>query len=160
MNTANQTSMPAISFDADAMLVAKLIQDLQHEQTALVSADMATIEKLVDNRAELLQALGEAANQRYVALAAAGFEGNETGMEKWLKLRSSQGTDRAWMDFQQQLAQAKELNRLNGLLINKHFQRNQERLDVLQGKSSGSTQLYGKNGQAHAANSSRTSFSV
>ena len=161
MSTANQTSVPAISFDADAALVAKLIQDLQHEQTALVSADMDTIEKLVEHRAGLLQALGETANQRYAALAAAGFEANENGMEKWLQLRASQVTDTAWADFQKQLAQARELNRLNGILINKHFQRNQEKLDVLQGKPSGnSTQLYGKNGQAHAASNSRSSFSV
>lgn len=162
MNTANQASLPAISFDADAALVAKLVQDLQHEQTALVSADMDTIEKLVEQRAEVLQALGEAANQRYAALVAAGFEGNEAGMEKWLKLRASQAIDSAWIDFQKQLAQAKELNRLNGVLINKHFQRNQEKLEVLQGKSpdNSSTQLYGKNGQAHASNHARTSFSV
>lgn len=160
MNTANQPSLPAISFEADATLVAELIHDLQQEQTALVSADLDVIERMVDKRVELLQALGEAANQRYAALAAAGFEANENGMAKWLESRSSQIMDNAWVDFQKQLAQAKELNRLNGLLINKHFQRNQEKLDALQGKAANSPQLYGKNGQTHGANSSRTGFSV
>lgn len=160
MSTANHTSVPAISFEADATLVAELIHDLQHEQTALVSADLDTIEQMVDRRVGLLQALGEAANTRYAALAAAGFEANETGMSKWLELRSSPLMDDAWVNFQKQLAQAKELNRLNGVLINKHFQRNQEKLDVLQGNATNSTQLYGKNGQSRGGSSTRASFSV
>lgn len=160
MSTANHTTLPAISFEVDATLVAALVQDLQHEQTALVSADLDTIERMVDKRVELLQALGEAANQRYAALSAAGFEANENGMAKWLELRSSPVMDNAWVDFQKQLAQAKELNRLNGILINKHFQRNQEKLDILQGKTPNDTQLYGKNGQANIGNSARAGFSV
>lgn len=160
MSTANRTSVPAISFEADATLVAELIQDLQNEQTALVSAELDIIEQIVDRRVGLLQALGEAANQRYAALAAAGFEANENGMSKWLESCSNQVIDNAWIDFQRQLAQAKELNRLNGVLINKHFQRNQEKLDALQGKAANNTQLYGKNGQTHGANGSRASFSV
>jgi flagellar biosynthesis protein FlgN len=160
MSNANRSSVPAISFEADATLVAELIQDLHNEQTALVSADLDTIEQMVDKRVELLQALGEAANVRYAALAAAGFEANENGMSKWLELRSSPLMDDAWVKFQKQLAQAKELNRLNGVLINRHFQRNQEKLDVLQGNTSNSTQMYGKNGQARGGNSSRASFSV
>lgn len=160
MSTADRTSVPAISFEADAKLVVELIHDLQNEQTALISADLDIIEQMVDKRVELLQALGEAANQRYSALAAAGFDANENGMSKWLELRASPVIDDAWVNFQRQLAQAKELNRLNGVLINKHFQRNQEKLDALQGKAANSTQLYGKNGQAHGGNSARASFSV
>ncbi|MEZ0288005.1 MAG: flagella synthesis protein FlgN [Methylophilus sp.] len=160
MSTANRTSVPAISFEADATLVAELIHDLQNEQTALISADLDIIEQMVDRRVGLLQALGEAANTRYAALAAAGFEANENGMSKWLELRSSSLLDDAWIKFQKQLAQAKELNRLNGVLINKHFLRNQEKLDVLQGNTTNSTQLYGKNGQSRGGSSTRASFSV
>ncbi|KQT34333.1 flagella synthesis protein FlgN [Methylophilus sp. Leaf414] len=160
MSHADRTSVPAISFEADATLVAELVNDLHNEQTALISADLDIIEQMVDKRVGLLQALGEAANQRYSALAAAGFEANENGMSKWLELLSSPTIDDAWVNFQRQLAQAKELNRLNGVLINKHFQRNQEKLDALQGKAANNTQLYGKNGQAHGGNSSRASFSV
>jgi flagellar biosynthesis protein FlgN len=160
MSTVDRTSVPAISFEADATLVAELIDDLQNEQTALISADLDMIEQMVDRRVGLLQALGEAANTRYTALAAAGFEANENGMSKWLELRSSSVLDDAWVKFQKQLAQAKELNRLNGVLINKHFLRNQEKLAVLQGNATNSTQLYGKNGQSRGGSSTRASFSV
>lgn len=159
MNTADQANQSRVSFEADASLVAQLLQDLQSEQAALVSADLDTIERMVDNRVELLQALGAAAHKRYEDLAAAGFEANENGMAEWLKQQSSQTLDKAWVVFQKDLIQAKELNRLNGMLINKHFLRNQEKLDALNGKSA-APQLYGKNGQAQAPGSSRASFSV
>jgi flagellar biosynthesis protein FlgN len=161
MSTANHTSLPAISFEADAALVARLIEDLQYEQTALVTADLDTMEGLIDKRVELLQSISEAANLRYSALEKGGFEANENGMTKWLEALSNKETGLAWLDFQKQLIKAKELNRLNGVLINKSFQRNQEKLDALQGKTTkNNTQFYGKNGQAHAASSTRPSFSV
>ncbi|BEV07904.1 MULTISPECIES: flagellar protein FlgN [unclassified Methylophilus] len=160
MTTANRNAIPEISFEADANLVEALIEDLQNEQKALVKADLDTIERIIDQRVELLQALGEAAKQRYAALSAAGFEANEKGMAKWLELGHGKVMDTAWMEFQKKLAQAKELNRINGILINKHFQRNQEKLDAIQGKATNATQFYGKNGQTHGAHSSRTSFAV
>jgi len=158
MTTANHLSSP-VTFEKDAALVSELLSDLQSEQSALVTADLDVIERMVDKRVELLQALGAAANSRYDALAAAGFEPNEQGMSVWLQKQSSQLLDSAWVTFQQDLTQAKELNRLNGILINKHFLRNQEKLDALNGKSS-APQFYGKNGQAHRANNSRSGFSV
>jgi len=158
MTSANHLSSQ-VSFEKDAALVSQLLNDLQSEQSALVSADLDTIERMVDKRVELLQALGAAANARYDALAAAGFEPNEQGMSAWLKKQSSQVLDQAWISFQEQLVQAKELNRLNGILINKNFQRNQEKLDALNGRPS-APQFYGKNGQTHSANTTRSSYSV
>lgn len=158
MTSANHLTS-SVSFDKDAALVSSLLNDLQEEQTALVSADLDMIERMIDKRVELLQELSAAASSRYDALAAAGFEPNEQGMAAWLQQQSSQILDKAWLTFQQQLARAKELNRLNGILINKHFQRNQEKLDALNGKTA-APQFYGKNGQAHRANSSRSGFSV
>lgn len=159
MSTANPSRQSAISFELDVSLVTTLLADLQHEQTALVSADLDFIEKMVDQRAGVLQALAAAAQQRYDALAAAGFEASEAGMAQWLAGQSNPVLAQDWLVFQKQLVQARELNRLNGVLINKHFQRNQEKLDALHGKTA-APQLYGKNGQAHAAQHGRASFSV
>lgn len=159
MTSANHSSTAQVTFEKDAALVSELLSDLQSEQSALIAADLDTIERMVDRRVELLQALGAAANERYDALAAAGFEPNEQGMAVWLQKQSSTLLDSAWVTFQQQLTQAKELNRINGILINKNFMRNQEKLDALNGKSA-APQFYGKNGQTHRANTTRSSFSV
>ncbi|HEY0905963.1 MAG TPA: flagellar protein FlgN [Methylophilus sp.] len=152
-------SQVTISFETDASLVAALLEDLQQEQNALVVADLDTIEAMLERRSGLLQSLAAAANQRYAALAAAGFAANEDGMADWLQQLADAGLTRDWVVFQQSLVKVRELNRLNGILIQKQFQRNQEKLDALHGKASPS-QLYGKNGHAHGAQSTRASFSV
>ena len=153
------TQHTAVSFEQDAALVTALLQDLQSEQVALIDADLERIEQMVDKRLELLQALGAAASARYEALAAEGFEASEQGMAGWLNTQADGSLNHAWTTFQQQLVQAKELNRLNGILINKHFQRNQEKLDALTGKQT-APQFYGKNGHTQRANDSRSSYSV
>ena len=155
-NTKAQKGV-TIHFENDSQLVKHLLTDLQEEQAALIMADLDQIESLLDKRLTLLQSLSTAAKSRYDALAQAGFEANEKGMAEWLKQESSPALDRAWGDFQKQLIQAKELNRLNGILINKQFQRNQERLNALQGQVE-NPQVYGKNGQAKGAGGSRTSM--
>lgn len=159
MAFSNPNSATRISFTKDASLVADLVNDLKHEQEALIVADLDLIERIVEKRAVLMQALSSAANDRYKSLAAAGFEANESGMVKWMKLQADHSIDQAWADFQYQLTQAKELNRINGLLIHKHFQRNQEKLNALNG-STMAPQMYGRNGHSNAVKSSRAGFSV
>jgi flagella synthesis protein FlgN len=135
-----------INFERDALLVNQLLTDLQKEQAALVVSDVHTIEQLIDKRLVLLQELSVAAKSRYDALALHGYEANEKGMASWLHAQAKPILNRAWDNFQKALVQAKEMNRLNGVLINKHFNRNQQMLSHLQGESV-RTDTYGKNGQ-------------
>lgn len=149
MLTTSQTAKTTrsdINFEQDAMLVNQLLTDLQKEQAALVVSDVHTIEQLIDKRLVLLQQLSVAAKNRYDALATNGYEPNEKGMAKWLMVQAKPMLNRAWDNFQKALVQAKEMNRLNGVLINKHFNRNQQMLSHLQGESV-RTDTYGKNGQ-------------
>lgn len=157
MTTVNNTH--TISFETDAALVAVLCEDLLVEQEALIAADLVLIEQMLDKRAPLLQSLATAAQQRYDALAAAGYEASENGMAAWLSEHADERMNQAWVVFQKQLAQSKELNRLNGLLINKHVLRNQEKLDVITGKSA-APQFYGKNGQSQGPSQPRSSVSA
>lgn len=157
MTTASSTYH--ISFANDAALVAVLCEDLMAEQAALIAADLTRMEAMLEKRGPLLQSLAAAAKQRYDALAALGFEASENGMAAWLQQQADDKLNQAWIHFQKQLAQSKELNRLNGLLIHKHFQQNQEKLDVLTGNTA-SQQFYGKNGQTHGGHLARTGVSV
>lgn len=159
MSTANQITESKVSFSTDITLVTALLKDLQDEQAALIAADMDAIEVMIDHRMELLQSLGAAARQRYDALAAHGFEASEKGMSDWLEQQSDAEMQKEWLAFQAQLIQAKEMNRVNGLLIGKHFQRNQERLDTLQGKGA-QPQIYGKNGQTLGMQNHRSGMAV
>ncbi|OYY50477.1 MAG: flagellar biosynthesis protein FlgN [Methylophilaceae bacterium 17-44-8] len=148
-----------INFEQDAMLVNQLLTDLQKEQAALVVSDVHTIEQLISKRLLLLQQLSLAAKNRYDALAMQGYEANEKGMANWLKVQAKPILNRAWDNFQKALVQAKEMNRLNGVLINKHVNRNQQMLSHLQGESV-RTDTYGKNGQSQSQHFLRGSLVV
>ena len=97
------------------------------------------------------------ANARYALLAASGLEANESGMIDWLKRQAKSALNESWERFQKSIIQAKEMNRLNGMLINKHFNRNQQLLNHLQGNSANGS-VYGKNGQAKTQSNTRASL--
>jgi flagella synthesis protein FlgN len=151
------TSTQHISFEQDAQLVENLLETLSREQTSLVIADIDSIEALIEEKSVLLQSINITAKSRYAALAANGFEPSEVGMLAWLKHQAKPAINELWESFQKTLNQAKEMNRLNGMLINKHFNRNQQLLSHLQGNSSASD-VYGKNGQAKSQSPSRGSL--
>lgn len=136
-----------ISFEQDAQLLKELLALLEREQAHLVKADVDAIEAILEEKSILLQRLNIATKSRYSALAAKGYESNENGMAAWIVQQSKQDLGLRWTLFQKSLVQAKELNRLNGTLISKHFQRNQELLNHLQGNST-TDSVYGSDGQA------------
>lgn len=146
-----------ISFEQDALLAGELLRLLAREQTKLVRANIEEIEALMEEKSRLIQRMSTTAQNRYDLLAENGFSANEAGMEAWVGAQDNPRLDESWQNFQTTLSQAKEINRVNGLLINKHFNRNQELLNHLQGNHS-ALGLYGANGQAALASSSRNSL--
>jgi flagella synthesis protein FlgN len=141
------TSNLSISFEQDAKLVKNLLEELTLEQSALVKGDITLVEAIIDRKFTLLQQLSSVAKNRYELLANGGFEANESGMVAWIKRQNNTSLQKSWDAFQIMLARTKETNRLNGVLINKHFSRNQQILNHLQGKPEAGN-MYGKNGQA------------
>lgn len=155
MNTPTSNLM--ISFEQDAKLVSSLLEVLTREQSSLVMSDIDAIEAVMEEKSVLLQSINLAANSRYAALTASGFAPNESGMTAWLKSQAKASLTDSWERFQKSISQAKEMNRLNGILINKHFNRNQQLLNHLQG-SADNGGVYGKNGQAMSQSGSRSSL--
>ncbi|MDP2229580.1 flagella synthesis protein FlgN [Methylotenera sp.] len=151
------TSNQAITFEQDAQLVNNLLELLTREQSSLVMVDVDAIEALMEEKSELLQHINTAAKSRYAALAASGFEQNESGMTAWLKSQAKPALNTAWDKFQKSISQAKEMNRMNGMLISKHFNRNQQLLNHLQGNS-GAGDVYSKSGQAKSYAASRSTL--
>ena len=72
----------------------------------------------------------------------------------WLQQQHSENLTIRWNEFQDLLTRGKEANRVNGLLINKHFNRNKQVLDVLHGTRQ-TGQFYGPDGQASAGSALR-----
>ncbi len=148
-------------FDQDAKLLTDLVTLLGREQASLVNMDIDTVENILDEKSILIQSISESSKVRHVELANAGFDADENGMASWIRAHAQEKEQSAWQAFQTQLAQAKELNRVNGQLINQHFKRNQQALNQLQGQSpNASAGVYGANGQTATVNQSRGVLSV
>jgi len=145
-------------FEQDAKLLNELLFLLSREQISLVNADIDSIEAMLDEKGALLQRINASVQDRYKALFKAGYEPNENGMAAWVRKDTLPKQVEAWQSFQKTLDQAKEMNRLNGQLINKHFNRNQQFINHLQGASG--TGVYGPNGQTASQSYSRAALSV
>lgn len=153
------TSGKSVSLVQDAKLLSDLLTLLGREQKHLLKADVDAIQVVLEEKSLLLQQLNLAAKQRYDALAAHGYEANEAGMEAWVQHEAKPAISASWTNFQKSLNEAKEMNRLNGLLIAKNFSRNQELLNLLQGNS-GADAVYGKDGQSKTQSPARSGLSV
>ncbi|CAG0988631.1 hypothetical protein MTYP_02158 [Methylophilaceae bacterium] len=137
----------AVSIEKESRAVNRLAEILEQEQSYLISAEMDQMQTLLDEKSRLLQDLSRSSQERYQWLSKAGYAANETGMSDWLKQQSKDALQSAWLTMQQTLVKIKELNRINGMLIHKHFTRNQQLLNTLQGQSE-IDHFYGPNGQA------------
>jgi flagella synthesis protein FlgN len=149
----------SISFELDARLANQLIEVMHQEQVALIHGDIDEIEVLLTEKSTLLQRINLAVLSRYESLTAGGFEGSEAGMLDWLKKESNPNLNRAWNAFKKTLIEAKEINRLNGLLINRQFNLNQQTLQQLQGNA-GKGETYGRSGKADINTKTRTGLLV
>lgn len=136
----------SISFSVESQLATQLLGLLESEQAVLVGIEIEAMEKLLEEKSQILQQLNISTQKRYQALAEKGFEANEAGMKNWLAQQNEAGLFSEWTGFQNALSRSKEVNRVNGILINKHFTRNQQLLNVLQGNHN-SGGFYGPDGQ-------------
>lgn len=138
---------PAGSLNEEYKTVRALTQLLQQEQEQLVEANIEGIAALTEPKARTAARMAELANWRYQALAAVGFEPQEAGMKAWLaSADASQTANRAWQELMELAEIAKEINRVNGTLINRQMVRNQNALNVLQFGNLQGNPIYGPSG--------------
>ena len=136
----------AISIEQESHTVGRLIEILEQEQSCLIQADFERVQALLEEKSTLLQSFNLLSQERYQWLSAAGYPANESGMSDWLKENREHAQQTSWLTMQQALLKAKELNRINGMLINKHFTRNQQLLSTLRGQTE-TSEFYGPSGQ-------------
>jgi flagellar biosynthesis protein FlgN len=146
---------PADSLQAETVAASQLLSLLEQEQDLLVEAKVDQLGQLTMEKAQAIAAMSELANERYLALGSLGFEASEEGMQAWTRSPQAtvQGTA-AWRALLDLATKAKELNRVNGLLINQQLARNQQALNVLAGSQPAGT-IYGPKGQTTSGPSGR-----
>jgi flagella synthesis protein FlgN len=157
------SATPADTLSQEQQAAKVLVDCLQQEQALLIAADIEGLSLLTEKKASVVFQMSELATTRHRALAAIGHPASETGMQSWLAERDAkfpaakkQNKDilNAWSNLLATARQAKEINRVNGILINTHVARNQTALNVLQVQTT-DTNLYGPNGQATSAGKGR-----
>lgn len=142
------SASPIDTLSTEQQHLSVLIALMEQEQQLLVTLNVDALAELTPQKNALLAELTAQSIQRYTTLSAAGFDGEEAGMAKWVESHPEQDAGAAWNALLALAAQAKELNRVNGLLINKQLANNQTILNALRTPTQGEAgTMYGASGQ-------------
>jgi len=136
--------------------IAALIDLMKQEQQCLVAADTDGLSALTPRKNALIDLLAALAGQRHQALAEAGVEASEAGMQAWLAQAAHAQHGAAWQSLLGHMRDAKELNRVNGMLINKQMTQNAILINAMRTPADAAdTGFYGPSGQATPVSSKR-----
>jgi flagella synthesis protein FlgN len=126
--------------------MALLLDLMRQEQQFLVAADVERLNGVTENKNALVAQMTRLSAQRHEALAAAGFPAREEGMASWIAASGDASAQELWDSVLDLTRQAKELNRVNGMLINKHLVHSQGALNAMR-PTAPSGNFYGPSGQ-------------
>src|SRR5471030_2184142 len=138
---------PMSSLREEQQLITELVDVLKQEQAHLVAANVAGLSAVTPAKTTLVQRMTVLASQRHRALGAAG-------MEPWHARSGGDEARALWLGLLDKTRAAKELNRVNGLLINRHMGYTQGALDALRPKVKANS-VYGPSGMTDNSSRSR-----
>lgn len=149
---------PSTTLREEQTLITSLTELMKHEQQLLIGADADGLTALTAQKSQLTARMATLAAQRHQALGAAGFAAGEGGMESWLGSCGEPGVMDLWQDLLNLTRAAKELNRVNGMLINKQMAHNQAILNAMRTPAGGADAgFYGPSGHATSGVTARRS---
>lgn len=149
-----QSVTPFSSLYDEQELMSSLLALMKQEQLHLVAADIEAITEITTQKTALVGKLSQLAAQRHQALAAAGFAAAESGMDAWLATTDQAEAAPLWTSLLEATREAKELNRLNSLLVNKHMLHTQGALAAMRPPAQ-SGNFYGPSGQTTSNTANR-----
>ncbi|MEO8410062.1 MAG: flagellar protein FlgN [Propionivibrio sp.] len=141
-------------------LVQQFVDVLAREQRVLTDGNSDDLPGYAEQKSQLAVRLNALAEQRNAALATHGLSKDRLGMAAWCAAHPEQTTAAArWAQILALAGQARELNRVNGELIQMRLQYNAQALEALQGGRD-ALDLYGPDGQAKTQGNPRIDDSV
>lgn len=143
------TESPHQSLQEELNLINCMITMMKQEQQFLVAGDTDSLSSLTPLKSQLIEKMASLAGKRHASLASDGFAPTEVGMESWLTRMAHPGISALWQQLLDKTREAKELNRVNGMLINKQLT-NTENLITAMRTPAGATEntFYGPSGQS------------
>ena len=148
------TVTPLDNLREEAHIMTTLLDLLKQEQQLLVSAEIEGLDAVTHKKNALVHQMTVLSAQRHHALGKAGFPAEEAGMEAWIAASGEADLADAWHALLDTTRQAKEVNRVNGMLINKQISNTQGALQALQPQAA-SGQTYSATGMSNPIPRSR-----
>ncbi|MDQ1814161.1 flagellar protein FlgN [Massilia sp. CCM 9210] len=143
------TASPSTTLPQELALITSALELMTQEQQLLVNADTAGLDELTPRKAQVVAGMAALARQRHQSLAAAGFAADDSGMQAWVEASGAADALSGWQALLGKTREAKELNRINGMLINKQLSHTQGLINAMRTPTSGSeAAVYGPRGQA------------
>lgn len=145
---------PASHLSLEHAALTRLVDKLTQEQALLTEATAEGLTDIISEKANIVAEMSTLAGNRHALLGKLGYSEDEAGMQKWMNEHASEADRDIWAGLFELAQDAKELNRVNGLLIGKKLSINQSALTILQGKT-GTGNFYGPDGQNSIKSSGR-----
>lgn len=145
---------PASQLQQEQAALLRLVEKLRQEQALLADATPEGLTEVISEKATIVADMATLAGNRHALLGQLGYSEDEAGMQKWMNEHGSETDREHWAALFELAQDAKELNRVNGLLIGKKISLNQSALTILQGKT-GAGNFYGPDGQNSISASGR-----
>ena len=136
------------NLEAEIRTYQAFIQVLQTEQDALIQGDIDPLLELAQIKSEKVVLLSQLAENRTRFLSTRGCAQEHGGMAKWLLQRNGDNPQIAelWQQLLSLAEKARQLNQINGSMIDTRLRNNQQALAILQTAAKQSA-LYGPDGQ-------------
>ncbi len=145
---------------AEVEAVQQFVDILKLEQASLSQGNTDDLPGFAEKKTKLAVNLNNLATKRNAVLAEQGLNADRAGVEAWCaKHPQEKNAAKVWFGILSLAGEARELNRLNGELIQMRMQYNAKALEALQGGRT-SLDLYGPDGQSTALSSRRINDAV
>lgn len=136
----------------DLRQLASLAELLSTEKDALASAQVADLQKLTEQKNQILEGIRERARQKIHLLVAMGFRPGSREPSVFIRAGGFEDLFQLWKQADAQLRQCQSLNQQNGRVVG-HLQKRLSRLtDIFRGASS-QPKLYGAKGEQTSVSS-------
>ena len=139
------TATPLNSLREEEHIMTTLLDVLKQEQQHLVAAEIDSLTAVTSKKSALVTQMTLLSAQRHRALGKAGYPAEEAGMDAWAAASGAEAGS-LWQALQQHAREAKELNRINGMLINKQMNHTQGALQALRPQTTAANNFYGPGG--------------
>lgn len=149
-----QPTSPMTSLPEEQQVMTLLLDLLKQEQSHLVAAEIDSLIEVTAQKSALVGKMAALASVRHRALGAAGFAAQETGMQAWMDASGNSTDVSLWQQVLDLTRAAKELNRINGMLINQRMAHSQGALNALRPNAQGGD-VYGPSGHASSPSANR-----